>query len=204
MVCPVYVKNYSAPTVKAKEIMRYVGVREESLQINSLIKECLNELGDKLCYKVCFSEYPIEVNGDNVDLTFTTTTSKDLAKTLKGCEKVIVFCATVGIGVDRLIAKYNALSPTKALMFQAIGAERIESLCNLFASEINKKYKLTKPRFSAGYGDLSLQLQTEIFNALNCNKNVGVSLNQSLLMSPSKSVTAIIGVSGDLELADND
>ena len=50
-----------------------------------------------------------------------------------------------------------------------------------------------KPRFSPGYGDLSLEVQKEIFSLLDCPRKIGVSLGDSLLMTPSKSVTAIIG-----------
>ena len=53
------------------------------------------------------------------------------------------------------------------------------------------------PGFSPGYGDLPLDLQREIFAALDCPKRIGVSLNESLLMSPSKSVSAIIGLGGE-------
>ena len=199
MVYPVYVKNYSAPEFNKKEILRYAGVKEDILEISTLVDECIKEINEKLCYKVCYSEYPVKILGDKIDLNFTTLVSKGLAKNLKNCNKVVLFCATVGISVDRLIAKYNAVSPTKALIFQAIGAERIESLCDLFNSEIKKQYINTKPRFSAGYGDLPLEVQKEIFNALSCSKNIGVFLNESLLMSPSKSVTAIIGIANDCE-----
>ena len=190
----VCIKNYCSPEFNKKEILRYAGVKGDFSQINALVDECIKELDGKLSYRVCFCEYPVTITGDNIDLTFAKVKSKDLAINLKNSNHVILFCATVGLGVDRLIAKYNAISQTKALIFQAIGAERIESLCDLFYSDIKRQYKCVKPRFSAGYGDLSLQLQSQIFNALNCYKNVGVSLNESLLMSPSKSVTALIGV----------
>lgn len=202
MVYPVYVKNYPTPDFDKREILRYAGVKGDISEINALIDECITELDGKLTYKVCYSEYPLKILGDNIELTFTAVTSKDLAKNLKNCNRFILFAATVGIGVDRLIAKYNALSPTKALIFQAIGAERIESLCDLFNNEIKEKYKTVKPRFSAGYGDLPLALQKQIFATLNCPKNIGVTLNDSLLMSPSKSVTAIIGIANDSDCTD--
>ena len=202
MVYPVYVKNYPTPDFDKREILRYAGVKGDISAINALIDECIKELDGKLNYKVCYSEYPVKILGDKVDLTFTTIVSNDLAKNLKNCNRFILFAATVGIGIDRLIAKYTALSPTKALIFQAIGAERIESLCDLFNNEMKEKYKTVKPRFSAGYGDLPIEIQKDIFIALNCSKNIGVTLNESLLMSPSKSVTAIIGIANDSDCTD--
>ena len=80
-------------------------------------------------------------------------------------------------------------------MFQAIGAERIEAVCDCFCDEIKKEFVCSlKPRFSPGYGDLSLETQKQLFSILDCERQLGISLNSSLLMSPSKSVTAFVGL----------
>ncbi len=54
-----------------------------------------------------------------------------------------------------------------------------------------------RPRFSPGYGDLTLLAQKDIFAVLDCGKRIGLTLNDSLLMSPSKSVTAFVGIGGN-------
>ena len=111
----------------------------------------------------------------------------------------VVFGATVGLAIDRLIARYGHISPVKALFFQAIGAERIEAVCDLFCADIQREYAAcgyqAGARFSPGYGDFPLSAQRDIFRVLDCSRKIGLSLNSSLLMSPSKSVTAIIGLS---------
>ena len=106
----------------------------------------------------------------------------------------MIFATTVGIGLDRLIMKYSRLSPSRAVCLQAIGAERIEALCDAFCDELKSDFAVTSPRFSPGYGDFSINFQTEIFKALDCPRKIGLSLNSALLMSPSKSVTAIVGI----------
>ena len=81
------------------------------------------------------------------------------------------------------------------MIFQAIGTERIESLCDTFCGEYSKEKNVNlKPRFSPGYGDLSLETQKDIFIILDCPRKIGVTLNESFLMSPSKSVTAFVGI----------
>ena len=55
--------------------------------------------------------------------------------------------------------------------------------------------KNCKPRFSPGYGDLSITIQKDFLQALNADKTVGLSLSEGNLMIPEKSVTAFIGVS---------
>ncbi|MBQ4140215.1 MAG: Vitamin B12 dependent methionine synthase activation subunit [Clostridia bacterium] len=176
----VYTKTYDAPPIDRREIMRYAGVRGDAPEIEAILDECLKESENKLTYKLCYGEFPVSF--------FVSVDSKDLKKHLEGCDKVILFAATVGIGIDRLISRYASISPTKSLLFQAIGAERIEALCDEFNSEF------VGSRFSPGYGDLPLEFQKEIFRLLDCPKRIGLTLNESMLMSPTKSVTAIIGV----------
>ena len=190
----VLVRRFDAPPIDKKEIFRYAGVVKPDEALENLLESCLEELNGKLSYSVCYSEFSILRSGEGLDLGFAKTSSRALAKCLKDCEHVILLAATVGIELDRLIARYSSLSPTRALMLQAIGAERIESLCNAFCEELKAEMGAITPRFSAGYGDLPLELQRDIFAALDCQKRIGLTLNQSLMMSPSKSVSAIVGI----------
>lgn len=194
----VFVRAYRAPDFNKKDILRYAGVRGDAAELYALLQECLDEVESKLVYHICYREFAVTHYDSYLDLGFIKTESVGLKKNLYGCESIILFAATVGMEIDRLIARYATVSPTKSLLFQAIGAERIESLCDAFCREIaEEKAKIgfqTRPRFSAGYGDLPLETQKEIFAVLDCPRKIGLTLNQSLLMSPSKSVTAIIGV----------
>ncbi len=193
-----YIKSYDAPQFNKKEMLRYAGVAGNTEEFDRIIDSCIAEIKDKLCYRVCYREFSINVVGDMLDLGFAKTESRSLTKNLSGCESIILFAATVGVGCDRLIAKYSALSPTKALLFDAIGSERIESLCDVFNADIRvqkgKDGYFTRPRFSAGYGDLDISIQRRIFDALDCSRKIGLTLNSSLLMSPTKSVSTIIGI----------
>lgn len=193
------VKNYDESEYNIDEILRYSGTKGSPKQVEDLVHECVDEIKGRLSYRVCYSRFDMEDLGGEIDLSFAKTSSKDLKKNLSSCSEIILFAATIGIEVDRLIAKYNVVSPARALIFQALGAERIEDLCDRFNKEIDDLIKkeggFTKPRFSPGYGDLPLAMQMDIFKVLECPRKIGVSLNESLLMSPSKSVTAIIGIS---------
>ena len=184
------------PPTDRREILRYAGVREETAQILQLLDSCLAEAAPVLTGKVCWSVFPLTFQEDGLDLTFARTGSGSLRRVLQGCDRVLVFAATLGLGLDRLIARYSRLSPARALMLQAIGTERIEALCDAFCrtmAETLPDSPLTA-RFSPGYGDLSLTLQEDIFRVLDCPRKIGLTLNESLLMSPSKSVTAIVGL----------
>lgn len=187
-------KTYPAPPINTKEILRYAGGSNDKNTIN-LLNECINEALDYITYKVCYRELPVKISDNLCSFGVFSLQSKNLAINLSGCNNVIIFGATVGIGLDRLIARYSHISPAKALMLQALGTERIESLCNAFCNDMQNTLKTPlRPRFSAGYGDLSLDTQKQFFSLLNLPKNIGLTLNDSLLMSPTKSVTAFIGI----------
>ena len=178
--------------------MRYMSSFGGGEEIYALVDECLDEVLNVLEYKVCYTVMPIEIDRNKICMSCGNIESRNLVFNLNGCEKTIIFAATIGVGIDRLIAKYSRISPSKALCFQAIGAERVEALCDDFCGQMAKKidaeHGKLKPRFSPGYGDLPLETQKMIFSLLDCPKRIGVTLGDSLLMSPSKSVTAFIGI----------
>lgn len=184
------------------QALRYFGYGKGKAiprETENLFDDCIRDVLPVCVYRVCYGEFPVVFAGGKIDLGFTVSDSRSLSLNLEGCDRVIVFAATVGIGVDREISRYASFSATKMYAAQAIGAERIESLCDRFNGEITAKYAaenlFTRPRFSCGYGDFPLEKQTDFFAALDCNRKIGLTLNDSLIMSPSKSVTALIGIS---------
>lgn len=192
-------KRYAAPPIQRQECLRYAGCRQDAAaEEKRLLEECLQEIDGRLTYQVCWERFPIRWTEGGLDLGFVKTDSAGLSKNLEGAEEILLFAATIGLEMDRAIRRYTNLSPAKALFFQAIGAERIESLCDAFCEEqaaaLQAEGKFLKPRFSPGYGDLPLTLQKDIFRVLDCPRQIGLTLNESLLMSPSKSVTAIVGI----------
>ena len=198
-------KNYTEPPFCEREILRYAGCKEADSDIASLARDCINEVKSKLTYKVCYRLFDVKICGDICDFGAFSFHSEKLALNLQGCKAAVVFAASVGIEIDRIISKYSRISPAKAVMLQAIGAERTEALCDTFCADIEKEYSLgTKPRFSPGYGDLSLSSQKDIFSVLSPEKHIGLFLTDCMLMSPSKSVTAIVGLSEKKEIVRND
>ena len=191
-------KAYTAPAIDRREALRYAGVRGEDAEYGELLDSCLEECQDAFTYKACYAEFPIlEGDGGSVDLGFAKVSSGMLAERLDGCDRVIIFAATVGLEIDRLIAKNGRIAPSRALLLQAIGAERIEALCDCICRDIEAELPLGEEaiaRVSPGYSDLPLEFQTDIFRALDCGRKIGLYLNGSLLMSPTKSVTAIVGI----------
>lgn len=194
MLDVILVNAYLPPAFDKKEILRYAGCKEADKGTERLLDECLKECENAFSYRVCYRVFEkekfLQSFGGN---------SQDLKKNLYNCAYAIVFAATVGLSIDRLIAKYATISSAKALLFQAIGAERIEALSDCFCEDVRKraaeKGVYPRPRFSPGYGDFPLEAQEEIFRSLDCSRKIGLSLTESLLMTPTKSVSAVVGLS---------
>ena len=124
--------------------------------------------------------------------------SSDLKRNLSGCRGVIIFAATIGAGIDRLIRRYERTEAATGLLLQGMGAERVESFVDAFNEEIKEAAEkaglFAHPRYSPGYGDLPITVQPDLLRLVDAEKRLGITLNASYLMSPSKSVTAIIGI----------
>lgn len=196
--------------INRREIYRYLGygrqaagmerAGEEPDQVQQLVEECIAELERAATPRSVSRVYPLTVSGDGViDGVCFRTASRGLRYNLKDCDEVLVFAATLGTGVDHLIQRYNKLQVSKAVVLQAASASMIESYCDQLNKEWKQEYLdrglYLRPRFSPGYGDFELSCQKTITAALETGKRIGLTLTDSCLMAPSKSVTAVIGIS---------
>lgn len=194
-------------TVSMREALRYMGVRGDAPDVLAVAEALLPEVLDASGAKVCFGEYPVKFGDGFVEVGGIVTESDALRKNLEGCSSAVIFAATAGIGVDRLIAKYSKLAPSKAVMVSAIGSAFIEGICDKFCDGLAEQYakigKCIKPRFSPGYGGFDLSAQREIACLLGTEKRVGLYFTDSLMMIPEKSVTAIVGIYDKAKDAEN-
>ncbi len=145
-------------------------------------------------YRCCYMETAIkDFKNDCIDLGFLQLNSKNLCKHLTGCTHVILFAATLGSEVDRIIAQHSVLHPVRAYFIDQIALFAIENWCDDIERIVCGE-RSSRSRFSPGYGDLSIELQKPLLSVLQANTKIGLSLTESYLMIPAKSVTAIIGI----------
>jgi hypothetical protein len=132
-------------------------------------------------------------NGSCVCAGGITIAGENFAKISGGCRSIIAMVATLGAGVDRLIRRESAISMAEGFIYDAVASAMVEGLVNLATVRTTSGKEHTN-RFSPGYGDMPIDIQDEIITLLEATKRMGVALNESKLMSPSKSVTAFIGI----------
>ena len=196
-----------------KEVARYLGYRKVAgpdVDVSALMEKAAKEMQSVIKPQAVFEVFDLDcrVKPDNdTSVTFgldpevsfadVTLHSKDLGANLKDCSKVALVAATIGPQVDALIRRYSSTDSVYASILQATGAMYIEEVVDLLNAEIKKIAETqglkTRPRYSPGYGDVPLDIQRDFFRLLPCTR-IGLTLMDTLIMAPEKSVTAFIGL----------
>ncbi len=187
-----------------REILRYLGYKTKDVPdqaVLDMIQEMKSLLREHMQPRRVFRIFPIVgIEEGTVDLGFSVIRSKNLAKNLAGCTQAAFLAATLGSGTERLVQKYRKMQMSKAVVLEAVCTEAIEKYCDSCEAEIRSAlgegWKL-RPRFSPGYGDFPLEYQRQMIGVLDTAKRIGLTLTDSLLMMPSKSVTAVIGAAAE-------
>lgn len=194
-------KWYSDAAIK--EVLRYAGVRDEKLCGSEIIEnavKAINDVGEASSPRSMSKECELKINAYECNIDGMKVMSKSLADHLKGCDKALLFAATLGSGADTLIRRYSEVKISYAVMLQAAAAELIELYCNQESEKLESEYAagtdgyFLRPRFSPGYGDFSIYHQSELISRLNAYKYMGLTVSNGNLMTPIKSVTAVIGL----------
>ena len=188
-----------------KEVARYLGYRKAAgpeSDVTELMEKAAREMQAVMKPQAVFEVFDLTVvstGSTTVRLSFADVTlqSQDLGRNLAGCSKVALLAATLGPQVDALIRKNSSLDPVYASILQATGAMYIEEVVDFVNDEIKKiagsQGLKTKPRYSPGFGDVPLEVQKDFFRLLPCTR-IGLTLMDTLIMAPEKSVTAFVGL----------
>lgn len=188
-----------------KEAIRYLGYGKTTIdeKILSIIQESFQELEKISELKSIYRIFELTEKEDALQIDNLQMKSQSLQKNLKWCTQVILLGATMGLAVDRRIRSYELTDMAKAVVMQACAAAMLEEYCdkvqNEIAMELSAEHLYLRPRFSPGYGDFSILHQQEILNMLDAPKRIGLTMTDAYMLAPTKSVTAIIGVSNTKE-----
>lgn len=186
--------------VGIKEVLRYLRMREEEAdgEILRKVRGLAEDLSGKIRPKAVNRRYACQVNEDEVFFADCRIKSRNLARHLRGCRELYLFAATLGPEPDRLAARYQISDRAGMVMVQAAATAMMEHFCGKeqakLAALCREEGLYVKPRFSPGYGDCPLAYQKEFFRYLDITKKIGVSLTDGNMMTPTKSVTAWIGI----------
>lgn len=183
---------------EALRYMGYDGVSPDE-KISALIDRCESELLRviKPCYvyKVFDTEHKenaVELKGATLRLT-----GNSICEHLRGCTKCVLMAATVSAGADKVIRRLEAEDMTSAVITDFLASTAIEQVCDEAQAIITQElsgYNSTW-RFSPGYGDLPLDIQGGFLDILDAPRRIGLNVTDTNILTPRKSVTAVIGLS---------
>ena len=127
-----------------------------------------------------------------------TLAGEHIGRHLDGAAEAVVLAVTAGIGIDRELRRLALTDAIAEALLDAAGTVAVEAAADAASASIRAWAEArglrTGARFSPGYGDLPLACQPELLASVDAGRQLGITLTESLLMVPVKSVTAIIGV----------
>lgn len=184
----------------SREILRYMGCPPDKAgeELRNLVADCSRQVLDTLRPRWAWRLLEVKPEEDGVRLEGgLLLPGEDLKRHLSGCGRAAVFCATLGAETDALIRKMEQLDMGRALALDCCASAAVEELCDQIELELQGKFPgcFFPYRFSPGYGDLPLTVQGELLDLLDAPRRVGLCATGSSLLTPRKSVTAILGIS---------
>lgn len=187
--------------IDKKEVLRYLGYKNGVIDGNTnlLIDECISEAKEVSKWEYTYKMFNIHRSEEQVRLLESNLVfeGKDILEHLKESSMCAVMAATLGSNMDTKIRYYEKVSMTRALILDACASVCVEWVCDEAQKEIRKEAQSKALdityRYSPGYGDFLIDIQPKIINALDAQKNIGLTVTEDNILIPRKSVSAVIG-----------
>ena len=197
----------SSVTVEKSEVLRYLGHNGQEIDndLNSKITQCIketkNEIDTKYVYQIYDIKKDLNLNTVQFENTNLILKSKDISELLRNCDKCVLMCATLGFNIEKNIRRYSYNNLTKGIIIDACATTSIEEVCDLvqdsILDKVAKEEKSLTMRYSPGYGDLDISANRDILNVLDAHRKIGVTVTNTGIMIPRKSVVALIGITNE-------
>lgn len=189
--------------VNRDEVFHYLGMKAEDADqmLTDEADSCILELESAVCPSLAERRLPLIVEAEGIWVGGVFFPGRELARHLAGCREAILFAATLGLEADYHIRRAMGKAMSRAVILQAAAAAMIESFADGWeaekAAELSRDKLYLRPRYSPGYGDFPLFCQTDLLTLTNAERQLGLKLTDSCLLMPSKSITAVIGLTRD-------
>ena len=188
--------------VTRPDVLRYLGYAGQ--RVDTSLEERLDGMISR-CEWVSnpgwmFSVFPLSAGEGGLRLDGTTLVLRgaDIQEHLAGARECAVMAATAGLGNERELRRLSALNGLDGMMFDAAATALVETVadaCNAaIVAEAKARGMYAKWRYSPGYGDFPLEIQSQIVRVLGADKQLGITVTDSSLLIPAKSVTAFVGL----------
>ena len=121
-----------------------------------------------------------------------------IARYIKDSKYIVLFLVTIGDEIEKIAGELTQEEdPLRGYLLDRIGSFAVESLAESIERKIRKDYSKLKMsvsrRYSPGYCDWPIEDQRILAKALDFS-GIGVSLTESCMMKPKKSISAIVAI----------
>ncbi|MCD8300782.1 MAG: vitamin B12 dependent methionine synthase, activation domain protein [Clostridiales bacterium] len=178
------------------EILMYLGHRGQDVspEVDTQIRKCRDEIMKVSVPRLVYARMPV---ADSQICGFPMG-GNDIREMLAPCREAVLLAATLGAKVEQVLMRREVTDMAEAVIMDACASAAIENVCDHFEETMRKEVGAESlyltSRFSPGYGDLPLSLQSDMCRILNTSRRIGLSVTETSIMVPRKSVTAIMGI----------
>lgn len=204
------VQSYDVRSVERSEVLRYLGYAGQELsseldaRVDAVISRCLEVARPRGVVRVFDVAGRREDDGLPVialEGTALELRGRSISEHLDGAVAVGVLAVTAGAGVDAELRRLSFTDRVAQVVLDAAGSALVERAADAAEASVVSlaatRGLFCGTRFSPGYGDLPLATQPVLLATLDAQRALGITLSSDLLMSPTKSVTAVIGLFGE-------
>ncbi len=201
------VQSYDIRSVDRAEVLRYLGYAGQELspeldaRVDDVVTHCLDVARPRGTVRVFEVAGRGEKDGAPVvrlEGTALELRGRSISEHLDGAVAVGVLAVTAGAGVDAELRRLSFTDRVAQVVFDAAGSALVERAADAAEAGVvtaaADRGLFCGSRFSPGYGDLPLATQPVLLAALDAQRALGMTLSAELLMSPTKSVTAVVGL----------
>ena len=182
------------------EALRYLGGGDHPPEeLRRQVEELAGRLTAAIKPRSLYRVFPLSHEGEGISLVGTglILTGGSARRMLAQCDRAAVLACTLGAGFDTMLRAEQARGMAGAVILDACGSAWVEAGCDAAEEELKARFPgdYLTDRFSPGYGDLPLALQSAIGKLLDAPRRLGVHVSEDMLLNPVKSVTAFLGIS---------
>lgn len=191
------------PVVTLEQVLRAEGGGRKRKKINpgiqSLYEEVIEQGLQLLEPKLLYEQFPIvKMEEAAVELEGGYRfESRHLRQFIDGATSLLIMCRTIGPKLEARIKEWQETDLMKGFVLDTVGSVATSNLGRLslqyVETELKKEGLETSVGMAPGQLDWKLSAQEIVFELLK-PEQIGVTLNQSFIMTPIKSSTAVVGV----------
>lgn len=174
----------------------YLGYRGQECpaELEEQIHRCMDEVTKASDPRLVYRRLPVQ----DGQVTGLPLEGEDMRSLLVSCHEAVLLAATLGPRVEQLLMRREITDMADAVIMDACASTAIENVCDHFEFDLREQLEqeglYLTDRFSPGYGDLPLDTQGRLCEALNTTRRIGLTVTPNYIMIPRKSVTAILGI----------